>query len=160
MVTFFLFHRTRGDTEIAVSMPEIKMPIKTSDDAAAACDAVAAGLRRNYPKAFKTMQDLCSCALAELRMFQSLVHAGVIQNATDYEEYISPPYACKTDDESDVLYEVWLCVECLPCLTPPATDYSSQTRSSSMKRWLQTWLQMTWQQIWEWILWGTASLRA
>lgn len=69
------------------------------------CHALASAVRRHYPKAFKSMQDLCSCALAELRLFQTLVHAGILQEATDYEEFMTPPYACRAEDEPGILYE-------------------------------------------------------
>lgn len=62
------------------------------------------GFRSGRPAAFKTMTELCGCALSECRAFQALVHNGTITSSDDYEEYISPPFACKRDD-CDGLYD-------------------------------------------------------
>lgn len=80
-------------------------PISSSSMTPAACDAVTTAMRQHYPKAFKSMRDLVSCGLAELRMFQALVHVGLIQEVADYAKYCTPVYACNTDDDGDVLYE-------------------------------------------------------
>ena len=63
-----------------------------------ASNMVLEALRVNRPRVFKTMVELCSCAMAECRAFQALVHNGTIRSDADYEEYISPPLACDRDD--------------------------------------------------------------
>lgn len=65
---------------------------------------VLSAFRKNRPASYCTMQELCSCAIAECRMFQALVHTGVVQSVDDYEEYYSPVFVCNADDDDD-LYE-------------------------------------------------------
>jgi hypothetical protein len=69
-------------------------------------NAFLEALRAKRPTAYRTMTDLCSCALSECRAFQALVHNGSIRYSADYEEYISPPFACKRDDSEDLYTEL------------------------------------------------------
>lgn len=52
------------------------------------------------------MEELCKCALSECRIFQALVHSGLVVREEDYEEYISPPCACKAGEAADLYDDV------------------------------------------------------
>lgn len=59
-------------------------------------------LRARLPKYFKDLPSVCNHAIAELRGFQALTHAGVLARIGQTEQWVSPVFAADAETIEDL----------------------------------------------------------